>query len=361
MTSLGEDSSLNASWANGEKKAKEWKANAALNRASLTPLISTDRELAELIRCEAELRAKSIPLIASENFPSPPTSAASALPPLAARNMEGYADSPFYQGEGPAREIETLAIKRATALFDCQHANVQPFSGSLANAAAMKAVLPPKGGRILCMSMADGGHFTHGSSENISTQLCEQVANYATDPATDLIDYEAAEQAALKQRPHLIIVGGSNYARKIDFKRMGEIRDAVNAEFAKEGTGEKCYLMADIAHYAGLIAAKEYPNPFPHADLAVTTTHKTLRGPRGGLILWNDDKLSSRINNAVFPGVQGEPNLASIAAKAVAFKEAASPEFKSYTQQVLANATALEGALKKKAWRCSPTAPTPIW
>jgi glycine hydroxymethyltransferase len=235
-------------------------------------------------------------------------------------------------------EAEVLAIERAKALFGCEYANVQPHSGSQANQAVFMATLTP-GDTFMGMDLAAGGHLTHGKSVNQSGKWFRPVS-YAVRPQDHLIDYDQAAELALAEKPKVIIAGGSAYSRHIDFARFREIADSVGA-----------LLMADIAHYAGLVAGGVYPNPFPHAHVVTTTTHKTLRGPRGGLILTNDKKLAKKLDSAVFPGLQGGPLMHVIAAKAVAFGEALRPEFKAYARQVIDNARALADSLQEAGFR----------
>jgi glycine hydroxymethyltransferase len=257
---------------------------------------------------------------------------------LTNKYAEGYPGKRYYGGCEVVDEAEVLAIERAKALFGCDFANVQPHSGSQANQAVFMATLTP-GDTFMGMDLAAGGHLTHGKSVNQSGKWFRPVS-YAVRPQDHLIDYDQAAELALAERPKVIIAGGSAYSRHIDFARFREIADSVGA-----------LLMADIAHYAGLVAGGVYPNPFPHAHVVTTTTHKTLRGPRGGLILTNDKKLAKKLDSAVFPGLQGGPLMHVIAAKAVAFGEALRPEFKAYAQQVIDNARALADSLQQAGFR----------
>ena len=219
-------------------------------------------------------------------------------------------------------EVETIAIERAKKLFNCNYANVQPHSGASANLAVFVALLNI-GDTVLSMSLAHGGHLSHGSPVNFSGKNYN-IVSYGLDPVTETINYDEVERLALEHHPKLILAGASAYSRTIDFKRFREIADKVGA-----------YLMTDIAHIAGLVIAGEHPSPFPYADVVTTTTHKTLRGPRGGLIMCNDEEISKKINKAVFPGIQGGPLEHVIAGKAVAFGEALKPEFKAYQHQIV--------------------------
>ena len=247
---------------------------------------------------------------------------------------EGYAGRRYYGGCQYVDIAETLAIDRACRLFNCNFANVQPNSGSQANQAVMLALLKP-GDTILGMDLASGGHLTHGAAPNQSGKWFNAI-QYGVRRQDNLIDYDQVERLAKEHRPKLIFAGGSAVPRQIDFKKFREIADMIGA-----------YLHVDMAHFAGLVAADEHPSPFPYADVATTTTHKTLRGPRGGMILCNDEALSKKFNSAIFPGIQGGPLMHVIAAKAVAFGEALKPEFKLYQKQVRSNAVALSEELMK--------------
>ncbi|MDP8916387.1 MAG: serine hydroxymethyltransferase, partial [Pseudomonadota bacterium] len=251
---------------------------------------------------------------------------------LTNKYAEGYSGRRYYGGCEYVDEVETLAIERAKQLFGAAYANVQPHSGAQANQAVFMALLQP-GDAFMGMDLAAGGHLTHGSPANQSGKWFRPVA-YTVRPDDHLIDYEALAETAQRERPKLIIAGGSAYSRHIDFARFREIADSIGA-----------YLMVDMAHYAGLIAAGAYPSPVPHAHVCTTTTHKTLRGPRGGMIVSNDLDLGKKFNSAVFPGLQGGPLMHVIAAKAVAFGEALRPEFKTYAEQVVTNARVLAQAL----------------
>ncbi|MEI6558984.1 MAG: serine hydroxymethyltransferase [Rhodospirillaceae bacterium] len=301
-------------------------------RLFATPLAESDAELALALRHELARQQDQIELIASENIVSRAVLEAQGSV-LTNKYAEGYPGKRYYGGCECVDIAEQLAIDRACKLFGCSYANVQPSSGSQANQAVLLALLQP-GDCILGMSLAAGGHLTHGAPPNLSGKWFKAV-QYGVRKEDALIDYDEVERLARESRPKLIIAGGSAYPRAIDFARFRAIADSVGALF-----------MVDMAHYAGLIAAGLYPNPFPHAHIVTTTTHKTLRGPRGGMVLANDPDLGKKINSAVFPGLQGGPLMHVIAGKAVAFGEALRPEFKVYAQAVLDNARALAAVLK---------------
>ncbi len=291
-----------------------------------------DNPVWQAIEDEKQRQEDHIELIASENYVSPRVLKAQGSV-LTNKYAEGYAGKRYYGGCQFVDVVEELAIERAKELFKADYANVQPHSGSQANAAAMMAMLNP-GDRILGMSLSHGGHLTHGSKVNFSGKLYEAF-EYGIDPQTGLIDYDKLEQQALTLRPKLIIAGFSAYSQLLDWARFRAIADQVGA-----------WLMADMAHVAGLVAVGLYPSPIPYADVVTTTTHKTLRGPRSGLILARSNPdLEKKLNSAVFPGNQGGPLMHVIAAKAVAFLEALQPEFKKYQQQVLVNAKLLADLL----------------
>lgn len=298
-----------------------------------TPLAELDPEITAAIRAERQRQETHIELIASENFTYPAIMEAQGSV-LTNKYAEGYPGKRYYGGCEFVDTVETLAIERAKTLFGADHANVQPHAGSQANAAVYLSVLRP-GDKILTMSLADGGHLTHGHPMNFSG-IYHEVVNYGVGIEDGMIDYEGIAATARKEKPKMITVGASAYSRTIDFKRMGEIAQEVGA-----------YLLADIAHIAGLVAAGVHPSPVPYADFVTTTTHKTLRGPRGGLILCKEAH-AKKIDSAVFPGTQGGPLMHVIAAKAICFKEAAGDAFKAYQQQVAANAKALAAALMEK-------------
>ena len=297
----------------------------------------SDPALGAVISGELRRQQDQIELIASENIVSRAVLETQGSV-LTNKYAEGYPGKRYYGGCEVVDEAEVLAIERAKALFGCEYANVQPHSGSQANQAVFMATLTP-GDTFMGMDLAAGGHLTHGKSVNQSGKWFRPVS-YAVRRQDHLIDYDQAAELALAEKPKVIIAGGSAYSRHIDFARFRQIADSVGA-----------ILMADIAHYAGLVAGGVYPNPFPHAHVVTTTTHKTLRGPRGGLILTNDKKLAKKLDSAVFPGLQGGPLMHVIAAKAVAFGEALRPEFKAYARQVIENARALADSLQQAGFR----------
>ncbi len=286
-----------------------------------------DREVADSMLRELKRQQGNIELIASENFVSETVMNAVGSH-LTNKYAEGYPGKRYYGACQFVDEVENLAIERAKRLFGCNFANVQPHSGANANHAAFFALLET-GDTYMGMSLACGGHLTHGSPVNYSGKQYN-VVPYGLDPVTETIDYDEVERLALEHKPKLILAGASAYPRVIDFKRFREICDKVGA-----------YFMVDIAHIAGLVVAGEHPSPFPYADVVTTTTHKTLRGPRGGMILSNDPEIAKKIDKAIFPGTQGGPLMHVIAGKAVAFKEALSDEFKAYQKQVIKNAAAM--------------------
>lgn len=291
------------------------------------PLAGMDPDIARAIMGEQTRQQTQIELIASENIVSRAVLEAQGSI-LTNKYAEGYPGKRYYQGCHYVDQVEQIAIDRAKTLFGCGFANVQPHSGAQANGAVMLALLQP-GDTILGMSMAAGGHLTHGAGVAQSGKWFKAV-QYGVRAEDGLIDYDDVANLARTHRPKLIIAGASAYTRVIDWARFRAIADEVGAT-----------LMADMAHYAGLVAAGLYPSPFPHAHIVTTTTHKTLRGPRGGMILTNDEDIAKKINTAVFPGLQGGPLMHVIAAKAVAFGEALQPEFKTYAAQVIENARAL--------------------
>ncbi len=295
------------------------------------PLSEADPDLFRSVRDELARQQDQIELIASENIVSRAVLEAQGSV-LTNKYAEGYPGRRYYGGCEFVDIAESLAIERAKALFGCAFANVQPHSGAQANQAVFLALLQP-GDTILGMDLAHGGHLTHGSPANLSGKWFK-VASYGVRREDSRIDYGQVEAQAREHRPKLIIAGGSAYPRAIDFARFRAIADDVGA-----------LLLVDMAHYAGLVAAGAYPSPFPHAHVVTTTTHKTLRGPRGGMILSDDPDLGKKFNSAVFPGLQGGPLMHVIAAKAVAFGEALRPEFKAYAHQVVANARALSETL----------------
>ena len=294
-----------------------------LNASSARDL---DPELYAAIEGELRRQQTHLELIASENFTLPAVMELTGSV-LTNKYAEGYPSKRYYGGCEQVDKAEQLAIDRACQLFGAEYANVQPHAGSQANFGVYTAVLEP-GDKILTMNLADGGHLTHGSPVNFSGKLYS-VVHYGVDPESGLIDYDALEAQAKAERPKMITVGASAYPRIIDFERMGAIAAEVGA-----------YILADIAHIAGLVAAGEHPSPVPYCDFVTTTTHKTLRGPRGGLILAKE-KYAKQLNSAIFPGGQGGPLMHVIAAKALCFKEAMKPDFKVYQQQVRRNAAAM--------------------
>lgn len=286
-----------------------------------------DPDLWAAIAKEEERQENNLELIASENFVSEAVMAAQGSI-LTNKYAEGYPGHRYYGGCEFVDIVENLAIDRAKELFDANFVNVQPHSGSQANTAAYLALVEP-GDTILGMDLSAGGHLTHGSPVNFSGKTYHFVA-YGVDPTTEVIDYNVVRILARKHQPKLIVAGASAYGRTIDFAKFREIADEVGAK-----------LMVDMAHIAGLVAAGVHPSPIPYADITTTTTHKTLRGPRGGMILTNNEELAKKINSAVFPGIQGGPLEHVIAGKAAAFKEALTPEFKEYSEHVIANAKAM--------------------
>ena len=311
-------------------------ADPALNRFFEAPLSETDPELYAAERAELKRQQDKIELIASENIVSRAVMEAQGGV-MTNKYAEGYPGRRYYGGCEYVDVAENLAIERAKKLFDCGFANVQPHSGAQANGAVMLALVKP-GDCIMGMSLAAGGHLTHGAPPAMSGKWFDAV-QYGVRREDALVDFEEFERLALEHKPKVIIAGGSAYPRTLDFPRFREICDKVGA-----------LLMVDMAHFAGLVAAGVHPSPFPHADIATTTTHKTLRGPRGGMILANDEDIAKKVNSAVFPGLQGGPLMHVIAAKAVAFGEALRPEFKDYSARVVANARALAETLSGRGF-----------
>lgn len=303
----------------------------------LKSIKQVDPELYESMLKELNRQQHNLELIASENIVSEAVLAAAGTF-YTNKYAEGYPGKRYYGGCEYVDIAEQLAIERAKQLFGVKYANVQPHCGSNANFAAYYALLN-SGDTILGMTLADGGHLTHGAKVNMSGKLFNCVG-YGIDPETELIDYDKVREIALECRPKLIVAGASAYPRFIDYKKFREIADEVGA-----------YLMADIAHVAGMVAVGLHPSPVGYAHVITSTTHKTLRGPRGGLILCDDEEIAKKINKAVFPGSQGGPLMHIIAAKAVAFKEALSPEFKTYQEQILKNAKAMADRLTKRGLR----------
>ena len=303
----------------------------------LTNLKTVDPEIQKAIDQELSRQREKLEMIASENIVSTAVMQAQGSI-LTNKYAEGYPGKRYYGGCEYVDIVEQLAIDRAKKLFGAKYANVQPHSGAQANTAVYFALLQP-GDTILGMNLTDGGHLTHGSPVNISGKYFK-IIPYGVDKETERIDYDELERLAKEHQPKLIVGGASAYSRVIDFERMAQIAKSVGA-----------YFMVDMAHIAGLVAAGLHPSPVPYADVVTTTTHKTLRGPRGGLILCRDAEFGKQFNKAIFPGIQGGPLMHVIAAKAVAFKEALSDEFKVYQQQVLDNAKALADELAKKGFR----------
>ncbi len=303
---------------------------------SRSTIALVDPEVWAAIAAEDRRQEEHIELIASENYASPAVMAAQGSQ-MTNKYAEGYPGRRYYGGCEHVDVVETLAIERLKQLFGAGYANVQPNSGSQANQAVFFALLQP-GDTIMGMSLAEGGHLTHGMPLNMSGKWFK-VVSYGLD-ANEAIDYDAMERLAHETKPKLIIAGASAYSLRIDFERFARVAKAVGAWF-----------LVDMAHYAGLIAAGVYPNPLPHADVVTSTTHKSLRGPRGGVVLTNDEAMAKKINSAVFPGLQGGPLMHVIAAKAVAFHEALQPGFKVYQQQVINNARVLAETLIERGLR----------
>jgi glycine hydroxymethyltransferase len=300
-------------------------------------LQEADPQIADLMAREQQRQESTLELIASENHVSRAVMEAAGSV-LTNKYAEGYPGKRYYGGCQFYDQIETVAIDRAKQLFDCKFANVQPHSGANANLAAFMAMMQP-GDRFISLNLASGGHLSHGMKLNTSA-IFYKPAHYELDPKTETIDFDSVRAKAQEIKPRVILCGYSAYPRTIDFAQFRKIADEVGA-----------LVMADIAHIAGLVAAGVHPSPFPHAHVVTTTTHKTLRGPRGGLILTNDEELNKAINRSVFPGSQGGPLMHIVAAKAVAFGESLRPEFKSYARQIVKNAKALADALIAKGYR----------
>ena len=299
-------------------------------------IAKTDKELADAMSDELKRQKRNLELIASENIVSPAVMAAMGSV-LTNKYAEGYPGKRYYGGCEYVDVVETIAIERAKKLFGANFANVQPHSGAQANTAVYFALLQP-GDTVLGMSLAHGGHLTHGSPVNISGKYYNFVP-YGLNEETGMLDYDEVEKLANEHKPKLIVAGASAYPRKIDFERLSAIAKSVGA-----------YFMVDMAHIAGLVAAGQHQSPVPFADIVTTTTHKTLRGPRGGMILTNEEELAKKINKAIFPGTQGGPLMHVIAAKAVCFGEALKPEFKEYGKQIVNNAAVLASSLLEKGF-----------
>ena len=300
--------------------------------ALMNDLNTVDPEVSKAIDQELNRQRNKLELIASENIVSKAVMAAQGSV-LTNKYAEGYPGKRYYGGCEYVDVVEQLAIDRAKELFGAGYANVQPHSGAQANMAVFFALLTP-GDTVMGMNLTDGGHLTHGSPVNMSGKYFK-IVPYGVSEKTEMLDYDEIQRIANECKPKLIVAGASAYARTIDFQRMAEIAHSVGA-----------YLMVDMAHIAGLVAAGLHPSPVPYADVVTTTTHKTLRGPRGGLILCKDEEFGKQFNKAIFPGIQGGPLMHIIAAKAVALKEALSPEFKAYAQQIVKNAKALADTLQ---------------
>ena len=303
----------------------------------MNTLAGTDSEVFEAIGKELGRQRSKLELIASENIVSKAVMEAQGSV-LTNKYAEGYPGKRYYGGCEHVDVVEQLAIDRAKELFGAEYVNVQPHSGAQANMAVFFALLTP-GDTVMGMNLTDGGHLTHGSPVNMSGKYFK-IVPYGVSAETEMLDYDEIQAIAEECRPKLIVAGASAYARTIDFERMAEIAHSVGA-----------YLMVDMAHIAGLVAAGLHPSPIPYADVVTTTTHKTLRGPRGGMILCKDEEFGKQFNKAIFPGIQGGPLMHVIAAKAVALKEALSPEFKEYAQQVVKNAKVLADTLQADGFR----------
>jgi len=308
-----------------------------VTQTNLDFLVQNDPQVAEALQLELQRQRDHLELIASENFTSPAVLAAQGSV-LTNKYAEGVPGKRYYGGCEFIDRAEQLAIDRAQQLFGAASANVQPHSGAQANFAVFLALLQP-GDKIMGMDLSHGGHLTHGSPVNVSGKWF-QVCHYGVDPQSERIDYDRIRELARQEQPKLIICGYSAYPRQIDFEQFRAIADEVGA-----------YLVADIAHIAGLVASGHHPNPVPHCDAVTTTTHKTLRGPRGGLILTRDPELGKKLNKAVFPGSQGGPLEHAIAGKAVAFGEALTPDFQRYSAQVIANAQTLAQRLQERGFK----------
>jgi glycine hydroxymethyltransferase len=308
-----------------------------VSKTNLDFLAVSDPLVAEIVGQELQRQRDHLELIASENFTSAAVMAAQGSP-LTNKYAEGLPGKRYYGGCEYIDRVEQVAIERAKQLFGAAHANVQPHSGAQANFAVFLALLQP-GDKILGMDLSHGGHLTHGSPVNVSGKWFE-VVQYGVSPETETLDYDQIREIARQEKPKMIICGYSAYPRMIDFGQFRSIADEVGA-----------YLLADVAHIAGLIVTGEHPNPIPHCDVVTTTTHKTLRGPRGGLILSRNEELGKKLDKAVFPGTQGGPLEHVIAAKAVAFGEALQPEFQTYAQQVVKNAKAMANGLVDRGFK----------
>lgn len=301
------------------------------------PLNEVDPDIASLIKREEARQEHNLELIASENIASLAVRQA-MMSVLTDKYAEGYPGKRYYGGCEVVDEVEQRAIDRVTKLYGANFANVQPHSGAQANMAVYFAFLQP-GDTLMAMNLAHGGHLTHGSPVNFTGKMYN-IVPYGVRQDTEQVDYDEMRAAALANKPKIIVSGATAYSRRFDFAKIREICDEVGALH-----------MCDMAHYSGLIAAGEYPNPVPHCDVVTSTTHKSIRGPRGGMILWNNEELTKAINMSVFPGIQGGPLMHVIAGKAVCFKEAATPEFKTYQNQIRRNADALATAMQAEGFR----------
>jgi glycine hydroxymethyltransferase len=306
--------------------------------AHRAPLAEVDPEISALIHKEEVRQEHNLELIASENIASSAVREAMSSV-LTDKYAEGYPGKRYYGGCEVVDEVETLAIERVKKLYGTEFANVQPHSGAQANMAVYFAFMKP-GDTLMAMNLAHGGHLTHGSPVNFSGQLYN-IVPYGVRQEDEIIDYDELRKLAREHKPKVIVSGATAYPRAFDFKAFGEIAKEVGALH-----------MCDMSHYSGLIAAGEYPSPVPHADIVTSTTHKSIRGPRGGMILWNNEEFNKPINMSVFPGIQGGPLMHVIAAKAVCFHEAARPEFKTYQHQVRMNAEVLAEHLTREGFRC---------
>lgn len=306
-------------------------------RAHLSPLNEVDPTIAGLIQLEQERQEHNLELIASENIASRAVREA-MMSVLTDKYAEGCPGKRYYGGCQVVDQVEDLALERLKTLYGAKFANVQPHSGAQANMAVYFAFLEP-GDTLMAMNLAHGGHLTHGSPVNFSGKMYN-IVPYGVSAETETIDYDEFHRLAVEHRPKMIVSGATAYSREFEFRRIREIADEVGAMH-----------VCDMAHYSGLIAAGEYPSPIPHCHVVTSTTHKSIRGPRGGMILWNDEELSKPINMSVFPGIQGGPLMHVIAAKAVCFHEAAQPSFKAYQKQIKANARALASALTEEGFR----------
>lgn len=312
-------------------------ATAPFLRAHTAPLAEVDPMIAALIGQEVERQEHNLELIASENIASRAVREAMSSV-LTDKYAEGYPGKRYYGGCEVVDQVEEAAIERVKALYGCAYANVQPHSGAQANMAVYFAFLEP-GDTLMAMNLAHGGHLTHGSPVNFTGKMYN-VIPYGVSPETETIDYDEFRRLAREHRPKMIVSGATAYSRRFDFAAIREIADEVGALH-----------LCDMAHYSGLVAGGEYPSPLPHCDFVTSTTHKSIRGPRGGMILWNDERYTKPINMSVFPGIQGGPLMHVIAAKAVCFHEAAQPAFKNYQRRIRENADALATAMTDEGFR----------